>query len=152
MRIIAVGKLKTSFWKQAAGHYLERLRHTWQVDEINPRDANSSLPLAEAVKQEGAAIIAALRQNDLPICLDEQGREFSSREMASFLRTVSDNQSFCPTFIVGGAFGLSDEVRGKAKHVIALSRMTFPHELARVLLLEQLYRADSILRNSPYHH
>ena len=152
IRIIAVGKLKNVFFKQAAEHYSARIKHHWQLEEINPRDAEAALPTAEAIKQEGVAILNSLRPNDIPICLDERGKEFSSREFADFLNNISENQAFYPTFIVGGAFGLSEEVKKKAKHKIALSRMTFPHELARVLLLEQLYRADAILRNSPYHH
>ncbi|SHN65602.1 23S rRNA (pseudouridine(1915)-N(3))-methyltransferase RlmH [Desulfovibrio litoralis] len=152
IRLIAIGKLKTPFFKEAAKHYLWRIQHHLSFEEVNPKDADPKLPVAEAIKQEGQNILACLKSSDIVICLDEKGKEFTSEAFANFLEQISENQSFCPTFIIGGAFGLSEAVKKQAKYTISLSKMTLPHELARVFFLEQLYRADAILRKSPYHH
>lgn len=84
--------------------------------------------------------------------LDEGGDSLSSTELAGLIRHMDTNASGRPCFIIGGAFGLAETLRAEAYRLVSLSRLTLPHELARVLLLEQLYRAESILRNTPYHH
>ncbi|ABB39088.1 SPOUT methyltransferase [Oleidesulfovibrio alaskensis G20] len=152
IRIIAVGRLKTAHWKTAAEHYLTRLTRAFKVEETIIKDGNAALPPLERNAQEGARIVAALTPADLAVCMDETGRQFTSQQFSAFLTPMWENANLRPCFIIGGAYGLSDEVRGKARHTMALSAMTFPHEMARVVLYEQLYRADAILRGTPYHH
>ena len=86
------------------------------------------------------------------ICLDERGVTRTSRDFARWLDELSADATRRPCFVVGGPFGLDDAVRARARHMVAFGAQTLPHELARVLLLEQLYRAESLLRNTPYHH
>lgn len=116
------------------------------------RDAPGKLPPAEKNKKEGEGILAKLKKDDVPIILDEHGDKMTSRELAKQVRRWTDAPNRRPVFIIGGPFGLSDEVKAAAKGAIRLSDMTLPHELARLVLLEQLYRAGTILRNMPYHH
>lgn len=152
LRIIAVGKLKTPCWQDAAAHYCARLKH-WRAVEISLlKDADAALPIAERNELEGRRILEACNPQETLIVMDERGKSFTSPQFADFVSRVSENAASTPCFVLGGAFGLSPAVRAAARHVISLGPMTFPHELARVLLLEQLYRAEAICRNVPYHH
>lgn len=153
--IICVGKIKTPHWQSAAQEYLHRLGRSWQIKVITVREARDHDP-EERNRREGAFILEALAQAEmsaaLTIALDESGDMCSSVDFAKQLRLCWENENKMPCFIIGGAYGLCPTVRGKARRVLSLGAMTFPHELAQVLLLEQLYRADTILRGAPYHH
>ncbi len=152
LRIIAVGALKTAHWKQAAAHYTQRIQHWRTLQEIIVKDGDAALPVPERNAFEGQRLLASITPQDIVICLDEKGKNYTSQEFAKFLQHISENATRTPCFIIGGAFGLDDTVRKAAQHKLALGPMTFPHELARVLLLEQLYRAEAIVRGVPYHH
>ena len=116
------------------------------------KDGDAALPVPERNKIEGQRILAALTPQDICICMDERGKAHTSEQFAAFLERLSENATAAPCFIIGGAFGLDESVRTAARHVISLGPMTLPHELARVVLLEQLYRAEAIVRRVPYHH
>mgnify|MGYP005806058159 CR=1 FL=1 len=152
LRVIAVGRLKTPFWKSAAEYYTGRLLRWRAYTETIIRDGDPALPIVDRNAFEGKGILSAITQVDIPIILDEHGKQFSSRQFSSFLEQVSENASRRPCFIIGGAFGFDPEVKRIARHSVALGPLTLPHELARVVLLEQLYRAESLVRNIPYHH
>lgn len=152
LRLIAVGRLRTPHWIGAAEHYVTRNSRWRQFIETDVRDGNASLPILARNAIEGKEILAALNPEDIPICLDEHGKSMTTETFASFLQRLSENASRRPCFIIGGAFGLAPDVLKAAAHVLALGPMTLPHELARVLLLEQIYRAESIIRGLPYHH
>lgn len=152
LRIITVGRPRALFWKEAAAYYLERLGRWRQVTDTVVRDADPALPLACRIEEEGKRILAALEPQDIAICLDEQGRSMNSGEFSRFLERMSTDGTRRPAFIIGGPFGLHASVRERARHLLAFGPQTFPHELARVVLLEQLYRAETILRRIPYHH
>ena len=153
--IICVGKMKTPHWQSAAQDYLQRLARSWQIKLITVREARDHNP-EERNRREGAFILEALAQAEmaaaLVIALDEGGDVCSSADFAEQLRLCWEKENRMPCFIIGGAYGLCPTVREKARRVLSLGPMTFPHELAQVLLLEQLYRADAILRGAPYHH
>lgn len=155
LRLLCVGKLKTVFWKEAANHYLERIdrMRPIAVDEI--RDGKAALePLARA-NDESARLCAALESCDYPIALDEGGKIFTSVGFAELLAGIDQKALGRPCFIIGGPYGLGgarDGIRKAARITISLSSLTWPHELARVLLLEQIYRAECIRRKIPYHH
>lgn len=153
--IICVGKIKTPHWQDAAKDYLQRLGRSWQIKLITVREARDYSP-EERNQREGAYILDALNELDLGaaliIALDEGGDLYTSTQFSERLRLCWEQENRIPCFIIGGAYGLFPEIRRKARHVLSLGPMTFPHELAQVLLLEQLYRADAILRGSPYHH
>lgn len=152
IRILAVGRLKTPFWKEAADYYLRRLTHWFNVQEDNIPDAQASLTPIERQAKDSLRIIKALTAKDLPVCMDERGISYSSPDFAKLLEKLCEDSNRIPCFILGGPFGLTDSVRKKTHHIIALGPQTLPHELVRVVLLEQIYRAETIRRNLPYHH
>lgn len=151
LNILAVGKLRTPHWQAAADYYTARLRRSFDVTERIVKDADAA-NTAERNRLEGERLLAALSPDLYPLCLDEHGRQFTSPEFAVFLSSIYDRAEKTPCFILGGAFGLDPAVLGKSATAISLGAMTLPHELARVVLLEQLYRVDQIWRKSPYHH
>ncbi len=152
LRLVIVGRPRAVFWRDAAAHYLERLGRWRAVTETVVRDADPALPPALKVREEGKNILRVLTPGDIVICLDERGVTRTSRDFARWLDELSADATRRPCFVVGGPFGLDDAVLARARHMIAFGPQTLPHELARVLLLEQLYRAESLLRNTPYHH
>ncbi len=152
LRIMAVGAVKTAHWKQAAAHYVQRIQHWRALQEIIVKDGDAALPIPERNALEGQRLLGSLHAQDIVICLDEKGKNYTSQDFAKFLQNISENATRTPCFIIGGAFGLDAKVRQAAQYTLALGPMTFPHELARVLLLEQIYRAEAIIRNVPYHH
>ena len=152
IRILAVGKIKTPHWQAAALHYRERLRRSYNIEEITVRDADPALTPAARNKEDGARLLASVKPADIIFCLDERGDQFTSPAFAAALSRRLENATRIPCFIIGGAYGLSDEVRNKASVLLSLGAATLPHELARVVLWEQLYRADCIIKGIPYHH
>ena len=151
IHIIAVGRLREPHWKAAAEAYAKRLKHGYELIETVVRDGDATLSAADRTALEGDRIIQSLKGNLMPVCLDEHGETLTSALFARFLQQCFDTAR-TPCFIVGGAYGLSRPVKERAAKLLSLGPMTLPHELARVLLLEQLYRADSIMRGRPYHH
>lgn len=152
MKFIWIGKLRERFARDGCEHYMGKLGRHFRLEELTLKDAPGKLPPEEKVRREGEAILAKLRPGDMPVILDERGREPTSRELAKHVRDWTETANQTPVFIIGGPFGLSQEVKKAARQTLSLSRMTLPHELARLMLLEQLYRAGEILRGSPYHH
>lgn len=152
LRIIAVGKIKEHFWAEAADHYMKRLSRAYKLQEILVKDGAAKLPPLERTAVEGERILAALKPNDIPICMDEHGKAYTSVQFSEFLERNTLDTNRVPCFIIGGAFGLSKAVLQKCQHKLCLSAMTFTHEMARVVLFEQLYRADAISKGTPYHH
>ena len=151
LHLLAVGKLRAPHWQAAAAWYAQRLARAFSLTERLVKDAGMAAP-EERARAEGERILAALAPEQYPICLDERGKQFTSPEFAVFLARLYDQAEKIPCFIIGGAFGLAPAVLDTARAVVSLGRITLPHELARVVLLEQLYRVDQIWRNSPYHH
>ncbi len=147
-----MGKLKTPFWKDAAAHYLTRIKRWRHLEYTEVRDGDAALPSDQRNALEGRRIIDALSPQDVALVLDERGQKLSSPDLAALLRQLDQDARGRACFIVGGAWGLDDSVRQRAFKVLSLSDMTLPHELARVVLLEQIYRAECILRKVPYHH
>lgn len=152
VRILAVGRLRTPHWKSAVDHYAARLNRWRDIREICVKDGDPALPIPDRNADEGKRLLAALAPSDIPICLDERGKTYASRDFSRFLAELSENASKVPCFIIGGAFGLDPAVRAAAKHLLSFGPLTLPHELARVVLYEQLYRAEAVLRGVPYHH
>jgi 23S rRNA (pseudouridine1915-N3)-methyltransferase len=138
--ILAVGKIKDRSYLQKTEEYAGRIRHDARLKTVEIRDADP--------ETEGEKITSHCRRgNARIIALDERGKLFSSSEFAQQLSADSRRV----IFIIGGPFGLSEEVKKTAHELLALSRMTFTHEMARLLLLEQIYRAISIIKGRKYH-
>jgi 23S rRNA (pseudouridine1915-N3)-methyltransferase len=151
VRVVAVGKLKEPHWRAACDEYLKRLRPyaTVEVAEIPDRDIGTDA--AKAVAAEGVDLLRAVPEGSHVIALDAAGRQHSSAEFSGDLAQLMVRGRSDVTFVVGGSAGLAATVLGRADEVLSLSEMTLPHQLARVVLLEQIYRAFKIMRNEPYH-
>lgn len=152
IRFIWVGKLKKGWWKDAAEEYLGRIRPQLPVEETVLKDAPAHLAPDAKKDWEGARILEKIGPQDFPVALDEHGRTMTSPALSIQLGQWTDDPATAPCFIVGGAYGLSRDVLAACRAKLSLSPMTFPHELARVVLLEQVYRALAIAKGSPYHH
>ncbi len=151
-RLIYVGKTRLPFWRDAADHYIKRLAPWCKMEEVVLKD--STLPPEKRAEYEGHSILDCLgpqEKTSALICLDETGKTYTSKAFAEFLEQIHTTYGR-PTFIIGGPFGLSKAVKDRAGHKLAFGPQTITHEMARVLLLEQLYRAEAILHGSPYHH
>ncbi|MGD0088816.1 MAG: 23S rRNA (pseudouridine(1915)-N(3))-methyltransferase RlmH [Planctomycetota bacterium] len=148
--LLAVGRLRSQPLRELCADYLERLSRYGPagVEELKP--AGPGAP-AQCVAQESARVLAALLPTDRVCVLDERGAQLSSPELCQLLKAHELSSAKRLVFVLGGAYGVSDAVRRRGK-LLALSRLTLPHELCRTLLLEQLYRARTIQHGQPYHH
>lgn len=152
IRVIAVGRLRGSVFEAAGREYLARLRHYVAIEIIEVKTSlGRGKPEAQAMIAEGRELQSRFRAEAHRIVLHMSGREASSKSFAQRLQRLAQMGARQVDFIVGGAAGLSPEVLQAAHESMALSQMTLPHELARVVLLEQLYRACTIWRGEKYH-
>lgn len=150
--IYAIGKLKAQHWQRAALEYQKRLRHYVDLKVFEIRDARpGKKTAAQIAAEESQAMRDALPDGTYQIVVDRRGTSLSSEALAAFLarETVAGRREIA--FCLGGSVGFTDAMLQTADFVLSLSPMTFPHELARVILLEQLYRAFTIIRNEKYH-
>ena len=152
LRLVCVGKLKTAFYKNGCAHYLDKLRHWRTLELTEVRDGDASLAPEQRSSQECSRMEQTLAPQDIPLVLDGLGESITSNGLAAMLQDFDRQGLGRPCFIIGGPYGLTDAIRHTARRMLALSAMTLPHEMARLMLLEQLYRAESILRHLPYHH
>jgi 23S rRNA (pseudouridine1915-N3)-methyltransferase len=149
--VAAVGKLREGYWQAAQDEYVRRLGRYTDFRLIEVKDAiGKSLPDAVALAREGEQLLAAVPRGARVVLMAADGREMSSAELAGFLQTQLESYSEL-IFLIGGPLGFDPAVATAAHDRLALSRLTFPHELARVILLEQLYRGFTILHREPYH-
>lgn len=151
--LMAVGRTTIDFVIRGLEEYLGRLQHYVPTEVKIIADIKQKGLTPDRQKQlEGDAILASLQPSDRVILLDENGREYSSREFATWTeRQMASGAKRC-VFIVGGPYGFSPAVYERADSKVSLSRMTFNHEMVRLFFVEQLYRAQTILRGEPYHH
>lgn len=149
--VAAVGRLRERQWQAAQDEYTRRLRNYTDFKLVEVKDAvGKSLPDAVAVAREGEQLLAAAPRGSRLVLMSAEGRAMSSPELADYLQSHLEIHGDL-TFLIGGPIGFDAAVTAAAHEQLALSRMTFPHELARVVLLEQLYRAFTILHGEPYH-
>ncbi len=149
---LAVGRLKTPHWVRAAEHYATLLGRFVRFERVEVKDAPGHLPLERRIDMESKALLAKLGPKDRVLGLNADGRGYSSEAFAAALETWWEDPVRRPCFVLGGAFGFSGEFRERCDQLISLSPMTLPHELARVVLFEQVYRALTIQRGTGYHH
>lgn len=152
--LLAVGKIAAAPVRELVEMYSSRLVHYIPFEHTQIADLKNTkaLTFQQQKQAEGKAILENLRPSDFVLLLDERGREYTSRELSEMIRQKSNTLSGRLVFVVGGPYGFSDEVYDRANGKLSLSKMTFPHEVARMLIVEQLYRAMTILRGEPYHH
>lgn len=151
--VIAVGKLKEKFWKDAIEEYSKRLSSYCNLNIIEVADVDSkSVGGQDAEKaKEGSAIISKFLPNSYKIALVIEAKELSSTDFASYLDNLKINGNSHICFVIGGSCGISDDVIKSCDAQLSLGKITLPHNLARVVLLEQIYRAFTITEGKTYH-
>ena len=156
MAVVSVGRLKEKPFRQMADEYLKRLGRFGKIEEIELPDLPESERASPAEERrirekEGEAILQRLRPGDRVIALTIPGRQRSSPELAQEIREAKNRGTGRLVFVIGGSLGLGENVLARAEDEMSMSRMTFPHQLAKVMLLEQLYRAEKINAGERYH-
>lgn len=154
--IITIGKLKEKYLKQGIDEYLKRLGAYAKVEVVELSDEKAPEQLSDAemliVKQkEGERILSKISDDTHVIALAIEGKQRSSEQLASEIDKLATYGKSKIAFVIGGSLGLSDEVMKRSNHTLSFSKMTFPHQLMRLILLEQVYRAFRINRGEPYH-
>ena len=154
IKLICIGKTGKDFLIAGEQEYLNRLKHYVSIDRIEIPDIKNakSLSIDQIKELEGKEILSKLQSGDQLILLDENGKLFSSTEFADFLQQKFNQGGKGLVFVIGGAYGFSSEVYEKSISKISLSKMTFSHQMIRMIFFEQVYRAMTILKGEPYHH
>ena len=153
--LICVGTLKEKYWRDACAEYAKRLSRDCrfsivELPEFRLPDRPTQGQIESALRQEGERILEkAGRSSIIAMCIE--GKELSSQELSAYLEASAVSGISSLSFVIGGSYGLSAEVKQRAKQRLSMSPMTFPHQLARVMLCEQIYRAFQIMKDSPYH-
>ncbi len=150
----AIGKPHEPFVKEGVEQFTKRIQHyfptTWQVVPM-PRNAGSLQPAALR-EEEGKLLLQGIQTEDYVVLLDERGKLLSSESFAQFIQDRANASVRTLIFLTGGAYGVSEPVKKRANFTWSLSPLVFPHQLVRLILAEQVYRACSILHNEKYHH
>ena len=147
MKIISVGKVKEKFFVDAINEYSKRISKYTKLEIIEiPDEANESV----AMKKEGKKILSKIKDNDYVVTLEIEGNSLTSLEFAKKIdNNFNSNKNL--TFVIGGSYGLDESVKSRSDYKLSFSKFTFPHQLFRVILLEQIYRAYKINNNENYH-
>ena len=151
IQIVAVGKLKEKATKELVEEYSKRLKAYTKLEITEVADETNQMEEAKVLQLEGERILKTIKKDSYVILLDLRGRELTSVEVSMKLNEIYTYHNSDITFVIGGSLGVSNEVRSRADYMWKLSDLTFPHNLVRVILLEQIYRAYKILNNEAYH-
>ncbi|WP_289040266.1 23S rRNA (pseudouridine(1915)-N(3))-methyltransferase RlmH [uncultured Zobellia sp.] len=154
IKLIAIGKTDSQALLQLISEYENRLKHYVKFDLTIIPDIKNTKNLSETQQKEkeGELILKQLTNTDVLVLLDENGKQFSSVDFSAYLQKKMNAGLKQLVFVIGGPYGFSPEVYNKAQGKISLSKMTFSHQMVRLFVVEQVYRAFTILRNEPYHH
>ena len=153
-QFINIGKPHDESLKKAIEDFTKRINNYYTVEWmiIPPVKNAASLNETELKKQEGKNILNKINKEDFVILLDETGKQLTSIELAKFIEQKTNESIRSIIFLIGGAYGVSDEVKQRTNFTWSLSKLVFPHMIVRLILAEQVYRACTILRNEKYHH
>ena len=154
INLLCIGKTDDKEIKNLINYYLTRLPRLWNFEITEIPDVKNARNLTpDLLKKEEAKLFLNIIENtDLVVLLDEKGKQFTSREFAQKLDSYQNNSIKKICFLVGGAYGFSDEMYQRANEKISISKMTFTHQMIRLFFVEQIYRADQILQGKPYHN
>ena len=152
IRIIALGKIKEKFLKDGIDEFLKRLTPYTSVEiiELNPVEIKDGL-IEKALKEESEKILSYIKQDSYVITLEINGKQLSSEEFASKINDITISGVGDLVFVIGSSCGLAPEVSARSNFKLSFSKMTFLHQFARLILVEQIYRAFKILKNETYH-
>lgn len=154
INLLCIGKTDDKEIKNLINYYLTRLPRHWNFEITEIPDVKNARNLTpDLLKKEEAKLFLNIIENtDLVVLLDEKGKQFTSREFAKKLDSYQNNSIKKICFLVGGAYGFSEEMYQRAQEKISISKMTFTHQMIRLFFVEQIYRADQILQGKPYHN
>jgi 23S rRNA (pseudouridine1915-N3)-methyltransferase len=148
IKIITVGKLKEKYFKDALDEYIKRLSKYTKIDLIEVPDED--FDIKKTLDREKDSILKYITDKDYVVTMEIEGKELTSVELSKKLNDIMINNSDI-SFIIGGSYGLHDDIKKRSNYALSFSKMTFPHQLFRVMLLEQIYRSYKILNNETYH-
>lgn len=156
IRIIAMGKLKEKYLREAVAEYEKRLSalcsfDITEIEPVKPADKPSSAEISAALEKEADVILSKIPQNAFKVALCIEGKLISSEELSEKIQTAASGGISNIVFIIGSSYGMSDRVKNAADFKLSVSKMTFPHQLFRVMLCEQIYRAFKISQGGTYH-
>lgn len=156
IQIICIGKLKEKYWSDAVNEYMKRLSKYCDIEILELKESKlpdkaSAAQEAMVIEEEGKTILKHIKDNSYVITLEILGKNLTSEELASKMKDLPLIGKSHVTFIIGGSLGLSNEVSKRSDFKLSFSKMTFPHQMMRVILLEQVYRAFKINKNEAYH-
>lgn len=155
IRVLSIGKTNIPFVKEGLNEYTNRINHylKFSWEELNDVKNGGKLTVEQLRKEEGKLILSQIVASDHLVLLDENGKNFTSVELAEWIdnkMNYNSGRDIC--FVIGGAFGFSDEIYARSDFKLSLSKMTFSHQIIRVIFTEQIYRALTIIRGERYHH
>lgn len=155
IKIYAIGKIK-DFYKLGVDEYVKRLTNYTQIEIVELKDESlpdrpSESEIIKAKNTECKRVLSCLKDKEYLIALDLNKKEMTSKQFAKYISNKLESNGANISFVIGGSYGLSDELKSRANDSVTLSQLTFPHQLARLVLLEQLFRAFKILNNETYH-
>ena len=156
IKLICVGKIKEKFYVDAIKEYSKRLGAYTTLEIIEVPDEKTPDKASEAInlqikEKEGNAILSKIKPTDFVMLLDVKGKMYSSEELSELIENYMIDGKSEFVFIIGGSLGVSQQVKQRANTLNSFSKMTFPHQLMRVIFLEQIYRSFKIMKNEPYH-
>ena len=154
--VVCIGKLKDAYLRDGVAEFIKRMRPyggitITELNESKIGDKSSDADRKQVVVEEGERLLKAVPKNAYTVLLDVYGKTMSSEELAKTIAKLEVDGISDMAFVVGGAFGVSDELRKSVNYKLSFSPMTFTHQMVRLLLVEQIYRASKINRNEPYH-
>ena len=156
IRILAIGKLKEKYWREAGGEYAKRLHPYMKLEILEGGEEDAPERLSDREKdavlaKEGRFFLHKMREGDCNIALDLNGEMVSSEELSQLIERNAMEHGKTVNFLIGGSLGLAEEVKGRCEKRLAFGKVTFPHQLIRVFLVEQIYRSMKMIRREPYH-
>ncbi|MBN2899922.1 MAG: 23S rRNA (pseudouridine(1915)-N(3))-methyltransferase RlmH [Clostridia bacterium] len=156
IKVITVGKIKEKYFVNAIGEYVKRLGAYCKVEEVEVGDEKcpenlSDKEMIQVKDKEGERILSKIKDGDYVIALAIEGKQISSEDLADHINSLAVSGKSDVAFVIGGSLGLSDEVMKRANYKLSFSKMTFPHQLMKVVLVEQVYRAFRIINGHAYH-
>jgi 23S rRNA (pseudouridine1915-N3)-methyltransferase len=152
IELLVIGKTNEKYLEEGIKIYIKRLSHYTNFSLIIVKDAKAVNDIEALKKAEGQIFLSHLSKDDFVILLDEKGSEYSSKKFSKYIETIQNQSTKKLVFIVGGAFGFSDEIYQRANAKLSLSKLTFSHQMIRLFFCEQLYRAYTIIRGEKYHN
>lgn len=150
IKLVCVGKIKEKFVREGIDEYVKRLSIFENFSLVEVKETNSKTPM-ENMKIESEAILNKINDDEFVVTLEIEGKMLDSVELANFIETKKTYGQSKITFVIGGSNGLYESVKRRSNYALSFSRFTFPHQLMRLIFLEQLYRAETIINNQEYH-